>query len=109
MRLVVIWFDLDTTNEKYPIAPSIKHATGKELKELEAEQAGEILFNRDPITGPFGTKDKPACIPSGNDDRIVGCVGPSDNEHEPYFFKMVQGGPMMRCRECSQVFKLVKI
>jgi cytochrome c oxidase subunit 5b len=92
-------------SESERIGTSLEFATGKELKELQAEEAGNILFSKDPIRGAFGTKENPAVIPSGHHERIVGCVGPSDNEHFPLYF-LLTDGPMQKCLECGQIFKL---
>ena len=45
-------------------------ATGMESKELS--QTADIFWSREPITGPKGTKENPAIIPSFNDHRVVG-------------------------------------
>lgn len=44
--------------------------TGMEQK----EQMGtpDIFWSREPITGPKGTKENPAVVPSFNDSRVVG-------------------------------------
>ena len=45
-------------------------ATGMEAKEMNAD--ADIFWSREPITGPRGTKENPAIIPSFNDHRVVG-------------------------------------
>ncbi|CEO98426.1 C2H2-type domain-containing protein [Plasmodiophora brassicae] len=95
-------------DEKYPIPANIEQATGRELLELQAEAQGAQAFDREPARGPFGTKEAPALIPSGKHARIVGCVGPPDDEHMPLYFELTDG-PMQQCLECKQVFKLAYI
>ena len=41
-----------------------------EAKEIQG--TADIFWSREPITGPKGTKEKPAIIPSFNDHRVVG-------------------------------------
>ena len=41
-----------------------------EAKEMNAD--ADIFWSREPITGPKGTKENPAIIPSFNDHRVVG-------------------------------------
>lgn len=36
------------------------------------QATADIFWSREPITGPKGTKEKPAIIPSFNDHRVVG-------------------------------------
>ena len=45
-------------------------ATGMEAKEIQG--TADIFWSREPITGPKGTKENPAIIPSFNDHRVVG-------------------------------------
>ena len=45
-------------------------ATGMEAKEMQG--TADIFWSREPITGPKGTKEKPAIVPSFNDHRVVG-------------------------------------
>ena len=41
-----------------------------EAKEIQG--TADIFWSREPITGPKGTKENPAIIPSFNDHRVVG-------------------------------------
>ena len=47
----------------------------------------DIFWSREPITGPKGTKEKPAIIPSFNDHRVVGLE-----------IEQVRGVPLFRLR-----------
>lgn len=48
------------------------HATGVEKEELDY---GEDRYNRDALSGPYGTKESPVLVPSKLDNRFVGCLG----------------------------------
>ena len=45
-------------------------STGMERKEELGTP--DIFWSREPITGPRGTKENPAIVPSFNDSRVVG-------------------------------------
>ena len=45
-------------------------STGMERKEEMGTR--DIFWSREPITGPRGTKENPAIVPSFNDSRVVG-------------------------------------
>jgi hypothetical protein len=47
----------------------------------------DIFWSREPITGPKGTKEKPAIVPSFNDHRVVGLE-----------IEQVRGVPLFRLR-----------
>eukprot|EP00967_Tisochrysis_lutea_P052593 scaffold65218_cov30-Tisochrysis_lutea.AAC.1 len=42
------------------------------MERKEELQTPDIFWSREPITGPRGTKENPAIVPSYNDSRVVG-------------------------------------
>jgi len=70
------------------------------------------IFNPDPqltvskrLVGPFGTMESPTKVFSPKPYRIVGCVGPHDNDHELMWFSM-EGYLKHMCPHCGQIFQL---
>mmetsp|Transcript_20663 Transcript_20663/g.39256 ORF Transcript_20663/g.39256 Transcript_20663/m.39256 type:complete len:148 (+) Transcript_20663:98-541(+) len=60
----------------------IEHATGIELRELEAAVAGKDLFLEEDskwLNAPFGTLENPVVVTSMFTERIVGAVDPDDD------------------------------
>merc|ERR1719272_357087 len=59
----------------------------------------DIFWSREPITGPRGTKENPAIIPSFNDHRVVGL----EIEQGVIWFRLGEGPlpppPPPRCRK----------
>ena len=75
-------------------------ATGMEAKEIAGTQ--DIFWSREPITGPKGTKENPAIIPSFNDHRVVGL----EIEQGVIWFRLDKG-PLHHV--AGQYFKLQQI
>lgn len=63
-------------------------------------------FPDSPAISPYGTIKSPALIYSGNNSRIVGCIGGGVVKHRLLWFEL-KVGPKHVCSECGQVFKLV--
>lgn len=59
------------------------------------------------VVGEFGTPENPTLVPSLENERIVSCVGPYEDDHVPVLIN-VPMGPRVRCPECGQVFKLTR-
>lgn len=93
---------------KAGVMPSdLEQATGPEYEEVSAEAEGELLFSRDPLTGPFGTMDAPVKVPSSFEQRVVGCLGgPGDAAHPLLWFALYRGRKHA-CPRCGQVYELV--
>jgi CubicO group peptidase (beta-lactamase class C family) len=62
-------------------AEEFEHATGLELKELEAAARGESLFEADMqwLAAPLGTRENPVQVTSSLSSRIVGATDPDDD------------------------------
>uniref|UniRef100_A0A7S0F556 Uncharacterized protein n=1 Tax=Phaeocystis antarctica TaxID=33657 RepID=A0A7S0F556_9EUKA len=75
-------------------------ATGMEAKEMNAD--ADIFWSREPITGPRGTKENPAIIPSFNDHRVVGL----EIEQGVIWFRLEEG-PLHFV--AGQYFKLARM
>merc|ERR1719454_2055100 len=75
-------------------------STGMELKELQ--KTSDIFWSREPITGPKGTRENPAIVPSFNTSRVVGL----ETEVGVIWFKL-EKGPLHLVFD--QYFKLEQI
>ena len=75
-------------------------STGMEKKEIMG--TADIFWSREPITGPKGTKENPAIIPSFNDHRVVGL----EIEQGVIWFRLDKG-PLHHV--AGQYFKLQQI
>jgi hypothetical protein len=73
--LARFFFGASTQTSVNDMDYEIKHATGDEKLELEAEKAGKEQFGPSVLRGAFGTKDVPVVVPTVYEERIVGCVG----------------------------------
>ena len=60
-------------------------STGMERKEEMGTR--DIFWSREPITGPRGTKENPAIVPSFNDSRVVGL----ETEQGVIWFRLNKG------------------
>ncbi|PWA72141.1 cytochrome c oxidase, subunit Vb [Artemisia annua] len=80
-------------------------ATGHEREELEAELQGRDILEINHPEGPFGTEEAPAVVKSYYDQRIVGCPGVEDDEHDVVWFWLKKDQPH-ECPVCLQYFKL---
>ena len=72
-RPVARWFSGDEGYGKLSIPTDAEQQGGRRKEELDAEAAGGVGFNRDPIvpTHDQGTKEKPILVPSqGNSEMI---------------------------------------
>jgi ribosomal protein L3 len=56
----------------------------------------------------FGTKKRPVLVPTMNDERVVGCIGPADAEHAINWLN-IKLGEMGRCQVCGQCFAIYKV
>lgn len=71
-----------------------------ERKELEGSK--DVFWSREPVSGPKGTIDKPAMIPSFNDSRVVGI----DTDAGVVYFRLDAGPP---AKVAGQYFQLQKL
>jgi len=65
--------------------------TGRRKEELDAEEAGSVGFNREPIIPPddAGTRENPILVPSGAHSRVVGYEDPFT--HQLVWFELNHG------------------
>lgn len=78
---------------------------GRRKEELDAEDKGEVGFNRDPIipSADAGTKENPILVPSGFHRRTVGYEDPFT--HQIVWFNLDQG-PLHYVPDINLYFKL---
>eukprot|EP00607_Mallomonas_marina_P007765 CAMPEP_0182417294 /NCGR_PEP_ID=MMETSP1167-20130531/1724_1 /TAXON_ID=2988 /ORGANISM="Mallomonas Sp, Strain CCMP3275" /LENGTH=103 /DNA_ID=CAMNT_0024590725 /DNA_START=117 /DNA_END=428 /DNA_ORIENTATION=+ len=71
--------------------PTDDQQAGRRRQELDAEAAGGVAFNRDPIipASDAGTKENPILVPSGEHSRVVGYEDP--DTHALSWFRMDAG------------------
>eukprot|EP00388_Colpodella_angusta_P039872 GDKK01048596.1.p3 GENE.GDKK01048596.1~~GDKK01048596.1.p3 ORF type:complete len:123 (+),score=36.93 GDKK01048596.1:42-410(+) len=91
--------------EKLTIPVDDVQQTGRRKEEMEAEAAGDVGFNRDPIIPPdnAGTKENPILVPSGAHVRTVGYEDPST--HQLVWFNLSKG-PLHYVPDIGLYFKL---
>ncbi|EDO37383.1 predicted protein, partial [Nematostella vectensis] len=81
-----------------------EQATGLEKAEYDALVAGyEDPFRLKMANGPPGTKDNPTIVPSGYEERIVGCV--CEEDATMIRWMLLKAGPPQRC-DCGNYFQL---
>eukprot|EP00941_MAST-03F_sp_MAST-3F-sp1_P003423 g3423.t1 len=93
--------------EEERIATNAEQATGREKEELEAGGPTK-RFSLDPIYTHFGTLENPVMVPTGRQDRIVGCTGGVEgtNKHHDVLWMNLSGDMPHMCATCGQIFKL---
>ena len=93
--------------EKGPgrIASDLEQSTGLEREEYLLRREGKPAFFMEVEHDFYGTRQKPAYIPSAYDTRIVGCSGFPIESHDYVFFELKKEEPR-RCPECGQYFVL---
>mmetsp|Transcript_42612 Transcript_42612/g.74121 ORF Transcript_42612/g.74121 Transcript_42612/m.74121 type:complete len:122 (-) Transcript_42612:221-586(-) len=92
-------------SEKLTIPTDNEQQYGRRKEEMEAEAAGDVGFNRDPIIPPdeAGTKENPILVPSGAHVRTVGYEDPST--HQLVWFNLTKG-PLHYVPDIGLYFKL---
>ena len=66
--------------DKAPVSTDWEHATGLELKELQAAAEGKDFFDHyDFLKQPNGTKESPVVVTSSMPYRVVGATDPDDD------------------------------
>ncbi|KAJ8606100.1 hypothetical protein CTAYLR_010563 [Chrysophaeum taylorii] len=90
------------------IPSDMEQQTGRRLQELEAEQRGEVAFNRDPIVPPpeQGTKTNPILVPSAFEERVVGYEDPDVGQL--VWFTLAKG-PIHYVPDIDLYFKLYPV
>mmetsp|Transcript_5754 Transcript_5754/g.12849 ORF Transcript_5754/g.12849 Transcript_5754/m.12849 type:complete len:80 (-) Transcript_5754:351-590(-) len=75
---------------------------------MDAEAAGDVGFNRDPIIPPddAGTIDNPIMVPSGMASRTVGFENPVT--HQIQWFNLTRGD-LFYVHEIDLFFKMLEI
>eukprot|EP01118_Nematostelium_gracile_P010786 TRINITY_DN3771_c0_g1_i1.p1 TRINITY_DN3771_c0_g1~~TRINITY_DN3771_c0_g1_i1.p1 ORF type:complete len:193 (-),score=49.59 TRINITY_DN3771_c0_g1_i1:180-758(-) len=90
------------THDRKILSPE-ELAVGDEALEMKY---GEEAFGKDTFGGPaFGVENDPVIVYSELDERIVGCIGSEENEHELLWHIVAKKKPTV-CLECGQFFKL---
>jgi cytochrome c oxidase subunit 5b len=87
------------------IPDEIEQTAGRAYEEYVMAEKGLRAFNRGPLTGPFGTQEKPTLVLSTYEERIVGCVGGNGNDHDVNWFGLKKNQKTM-CVLCGQFFML---
>lgn len=96
------------------VGMTVKDTSALDITEpsITAAMTQYSIFNPDPqltvskrLVGPFGTMESPTKVFSPKPYRIVGCVGPHDNDHELMWFSM-EGYLKHMCPHCGQIFQL---
>ena len=67
--------ELPAEYDKSQILSVHQLGAGKMFEEEQARLLNMRLYDQSPLTGPFGTFEKPAPILSNFNNRVVGCLG----------------------------------
>jgi hypothetical protein len=94
--------------EALTIPTDKEQQAGRRKEELDAEAAGQIGFNRDPIVpaSDAGSKENPILVPSGAHSRVVGYEDPVS--HQLVWFNL-NAGSLHFIPDTGLYFKLKKI
>jgi len=85
------------------VPPTETHAVGDEKDEIDFGP-----FDSSVLEGGFGTKEKPVNVHSRYGQRIVGCTGSAEQEHELLWHE-VKANKDLVCMDCGQFFRLKQI
>jgi cytochrome c oxidase subunit 5b len=87
------------------IPTDLEQSTGLEREQYLLRREGKTAFDMGVKRDFYGTRERPAYVPSMYESRIVICSGFPTESHEYKFFELEKDHPQ-RCPECGQYFVL---
>ncbi|KAJ1918596.1 Cytochrome c oxidase subunit 4 [Mycoemilia scoparia] len=89
------------------VGTAFDQSTGLERAQLLKALEGKELFDMGPLhINAKGTKQAPIIVESNFNQRLVGCQGHPEEEHEIVWIQVEREHGIDRCPECGNVFKL---
>ncbi|KAJ1680387.1 Cytochrome c oxidase subunit 4 [Spiromyces aspiralis] len=89
------------------VGTAYDQSTGLERAQLLEALENKQLFDMGPLEiNAKGTKQSPIIVESDYNERIVGCQGHPEEQHELVWIKVERSHGIDRCPECGNVFKL---